>query len=203
MPSSIPFSCFLDERSVHIPLQKVDTSSTMRWFLERGLSPTEEACKLILNDLFIQIVADHYRESSEPSLKMLIPSLSVRSFLKKTYCWQYPDERPTVSRLRTVLRTHGYRLLRPLEVMHVLWSRPWELGLFGGAPHFSSLVALQENSVTTESLVFRFQDIQPQLSLNFRVDWDDFCSSSEFQPQTILYTKILLVPPYQMGGFFV
>lgn len=190
MPGSIPFESFLHERSCGIPLKEVDSTATMTWFLEGGLRPTDQARLTTLNPLFTVQNEANYRESSEPSLAKLRLGLEVRAFLKEAFCWQYPDEKPTVERLQRILSSHGLRLLRPFEVMHVLWSRPWEQKLFQGAPHFHSLVGLQEKPVMDEALIFRFRSAEPIQPLGFDVSWDDFCCMKDVQPQTILYTKM-------------
>lgn len=189
MPGSIPFESFLAERSCSISLRGVDSAATMTWFLEGGLRPTDQARLMVLNPLFTEQHEANYREMPELSLVPLLVNLEVRAFLREVFCWHYQDEKPTVERLQRILRGRGLRLLRPLEMLHVLWSRPWEQGLFGGAPHFNSLVALQEVQGMDEALIFRFRGDEPIRPLAFDVHWDDFCCMRDVQPQTILYTK--------------
>lgn len=190
MPSSIPFEAFLHEHTRQISLKEADRSTTMTWFVEGGLRPTDQARGKLLDPLFTVTQDTEYRELPEKSLTRLDPHLKVRGFLREVFRWQYPDEGPTVERLQRVLRSHGQRFLSPLEMMHVLWSRPWEQNLFGGMSHFSFFVAMQECSAMDEALIFRYRRVSQALPLGFDVTWDDFCCMKDFEPQTILYTAV-------------
>ena len=190
MPGSIPFEAFLHERRCRITLKEADSTTTLRWFLEGGLCPTEQAMVKIVEALFTVSPEVEYRESAEMGLTALAPGVEIYGFVKEDYCWQYPDEKPSVERLQQVLRVRRLRLLSPLEMMHVLWSRPWEQNLFRGQSHFFSLVAMQEMDVMDEALIFCFRSAQPIQPLAFDVSWDDFCCMRMIQPQTILYTKM-------------
>lgn len=191
MPGSVPFESFLHEQSCRISLKEADAGANLKWFLEEGLCPTEQAKLRMLNGLFTVMPDVEYRQpSSHKSLLKLGPKVEIRGFLKEAYCWQYPDEYPSIERLRQILRVRRLRLLTPFEMMHVLWSRPWEQQLFRGAPHFVSLVALEEKPAMDEALIFRFRSSQPISPLAFDVHWSDLCCVRGMQPQTILYTKM-------------